>query len=81
MARHIPFSHLRVGDLDVQSRVLAIGRLSACLLDQVRDRANLVQDPELSGSSRRRWVDKDPLALHHDLQEWKEEYGAFDRKS
>ena len=66
-------SHLRVGDLDVQGRVLAIRRLSTRLFDQVRNRANLVEHPELGGSGRGCRVDEDPLALDHDLQRWEHE--------
>ncbi len=61
-------SHLRVGDLDVQRRVLAVRRLSASLLDEVGDWANLVENPKLCGSGRGCRVDEDPLALDHDLQ-------------
>lgn len=74
-------SHLRVGDLDVQGRVLAIRRLSACLFDQIRNGANLVQHPELGGSGRGCRVDEDPLALDHDLQWWQHGRVGKDEKS
>lgn len=64
--------HLGVGDLDVKSRVLAVRRLAARLLDQVSDGADLVQHSKLCGSCRRCRVHEDTLALHHDLCEAKE---------